>query len=592
MKQSIKLVFILTLSLINLSVTSESMAQGKYYTKRGDRYYNAGLYDSAYREYMNGVKAGEVGSAEAIFTGYFYDYLMPVDYKAAERMIEKWYKKSESICIFAAWAYLPKEYRVIEKFFYHTPDSPYSLDIHGILSGMYSSIYANSNFQDYYHGPFFSQADDTGWKPNMALAMKYFSYWEKEFASVFERDRSTYLSRSCHYSASCLVKGLQGLCYEKGIGGYPKDRDKAFEMYSQAQAAINEIDKSRGIYPLFRMEQERQNPEQERLKQEQERKDLIRREADAYRDGTNGYAKDLSKALDLYKQLNDQKAVNDLLRNAIVSSDLKENYNHYSPGFRNELDRFFIEYSSPNSSDPVHDARAPFFLDKYGSEYPNESVRQLIKERYCDYYHTLPNNVWSKRVEMKKLRAFMSDYEPFQDLYDTVTQECRASLQSDYEKATKYMISRFLQGADNNDPFLYDLVKNRELSNPDLHAEFAGPSAELDRLYTITEDAYRVKKDNITSVLSFLEQWPESPYTDYFKTIRDDLFDKAAYDAAQKLTKKSSKDEINAVLSLPMTDPTREIITKYASKKGLNLKAKYEKKGVSRSIEQIASEIN
>lgn len=97
--------YFLTLAL--LVVAALPMSAQYYHSNKGDSYYNARWYDSSFREYMEGMKAGEASSALRVIRAYLYEKGTPRDVKKAISIMEQWAEKDPGICFFASAFYDP-----------------------------------------------------------------------------------------------------------------------------------------------------------------------------------------------------------------------------------------------------------------------------------------------------------------------------------------------------------------------------------------------------------------------------------------------------------------------------------------------------
>ena len=589
------------LPLVAITFSTTLMAQSRYYTQRGDRLYNSRWYSSAYEEYKKGVAAGEVGSAEAIFFDLLdHENMRPRDFKAAEKMVEKWYTKSERICLYAFLAYLPKDYYRIKDYYiiheipelYHQEE--YDLKVFDdwtIFDATYLKL--GGDFHPYARkemsvGAYYGIIEQAGWKKDMKLSLKYLSYWLDTF---FPKKRS--LNRDEREDIIDFCNELFAYCYENGIGGYPKDENKALEMYFDIEKRLPKPLKIKRLEDIMI-----------------QRSAEWKAEADSYRLGVNGKEKDIAKALTIYQRIQDQESIDDMIMDELSSPGLWDRYDGYPSEFRNEMNKVLRDqYSFENykkgqitlddltdfiNSCPNKDLVISL-IDQIYNYYDNYCAR--ISNFYPDYYknsNKLEEKQFEKLTEMEQLIdcGIMSNHIYFMRLYEYLIKDGREKIKYGIPYARSVMLNGLAERNEETVFELYNSIKKIEELNPKLYSEFLEEVSELDALHEITKEARRVVDMNdVKSISSYIETHPDSPFARYLQMRRNNLNDEAAFAAAQKLTIKSSKKEIQAVLSMPMTDETRQILTKYASKKGLKLKDKYKKMGKPRTIVDIASEV-
>lgn len=188
-------------------------AQSTYHYKKGKNYEDLGWWNSAFKEYMAGVQAGEARSAFEVVLYYLYDYGTPRDTNAAKRTLETWAVKDADMCFLATWIYSGLCMNVGKLY---VSDDDYS-----------SMIFDRKLYQL-----------GGGWiAPNPQKALRY--------ARMYAKTDGGYLG---DYAAKNLAKYLEAEYYFKGMAGLPEDKLKAIEIgdeiskyYSNLGAHVREV---------------------------------------------------------------------------------------------------------------------------------------------------------------------------------------------------------------------------------------------------------------------------------------------------------------------------------------------------------------
>lgn len=188
-------------------------AQSTYHYKKGKEYEDIGWWNSAFKEYMKGMQAGEARSAFEVVLYYLYDYGIPRDTNAAKRTLETWAVKDADMCFLATWIYSGLCMNVGKLY---VSDHDYS-----------SMIFDRKLYQL-----------GGGWiAPNPQKALKY--------ARMYAKTDGGYLG---DYAAKNLAKYLEADYYFKGMAGLPEDKLKAIEIgdetskyYSNLGSNLREI---------------------------------------------------------------------------------------------------------------------------------------------------------------------------------------------------------------------------------------------------------------------------------------------------------------------------------------------------------------
>lgn len=188
-------------------------AQSTYHYKKGKNYEDLGWWNSAFKEYMAGVQAGEARSAFEVVLYYLYDYGTPRDTNAAKRTLETWAVKDADMCFLATWIYSGLCMNVGKLY---VSDDDYS-----------SMIFDRKLYQL-----------GGGWiAPNPQKALKY--------ARMYAKTDGGYLG---DYAAKNLAKYLEAEYFFKGMAGLPEDKLKAIEIgdetskyYSNLGSNLREI---------------------------------------------------------------------------------------------------------------------------------------------------------------------------------------------------------------------------------------------------------------------------------------------------------------------------------------------------------------
>lgn len=177
----------------------QGFCQSSYYYDKG-AYLAEGtsvpqLWSRAYSYWTTGEQKGEIMSARMVIYCLLNDIGTPANVSKALQMIDKWYKKDEGICYLGAFIYLPDKYRFV-------------VGMQGaVLSYKVGAVINNSDLK-YYQVP-----------QDINKSMKYAKYaLEYLLKDNSDYDKTEYL-------------GMMGVCYEFGIGGYSQNYVEATKCY-------------------------------------------------------------------------------------------------------------------------------------------------------------------------------------------------------------------------------------------------------------------------------------------------------------------------------------------------------------------------
>ena len=168
-------------------------------------YYNRGVYwaegagnnpfwmERAYKEWKNGEQKGEKSCARMVIGCLLFGKGVPQNVQAAINMINKWYTKDQWTCLLGAALYLPKKYGFVPY------DGLWKYDFINRLS-----IYSNS---------YRINLEDFGKATDIAKALSYAKHSKIHF-----KNASTYDGIETYD----LFLAIEGICYKYGLCGYNK----------------------------------------------------------------------------------------------------------------------------------------------------------------------------------------------------------------------------------------------------------------------------------------------------------------------------------------------------------------------------------
>lgn len=606
---------LLTLGLV-LFIASECS-----YAQTSSFYYDKGEYwarntttplflEKAYGYWKQGEQAGEPLSARMLIFCKLTEQGTPYDINGAIKLMEKWYKKDDVICEYAAYFFLPKEYGYTPMEFY--------------------KAYTRTK-------PKF--AEDYGLKPDIAKSLRY----ARESAKFYNEKTSKDLT-SIYV---CWI--VEGICYKYGLAGCPVDLKQAAKNLARAEKRNGKTD----YEPLYTL--------LDSAKSFQELYDVMKyacRDFDAedfFRSKHHSYEwyerapytefeKNRERLFKEYAALNkSEKAVKynelspelkDIFDNHFINSIWEKlkwkkdprNENHWVSMYLYELDGDLLdsinkeinEYHNPNTIKTIKNQ----FKQKITQHLTDKQNEDILSDNDIDIvYFTKVVLAIDRFVDAglidKHPENFNSTKMSLLPNFKSELQYLKNKIVSTWERyeRSRKEEKQYQSNPNGKDPTnslsflpkkdrtLYDLSKYFSVAADCFSALFPEDDGTAYYYNNYAEQAFdfcsalgfyednegvKYKEPSSLNFKQHLAKYPKSYFKDYAQTQYEALLateqDQAAFTEAYKLRTTSSKQEVQAVLAMPMSSRMSVLVKKMCKKSYIKEHEKYIESGQDRAF--------